>query len=287
MTRVHLTRRGAAIFGLSGVMAALATLTGRAEPVGLASDWAGQKAGRVRLLAGMLTPPGGAAKVYAGVQIVLDKDWKTYWRQPGEAGVPPGFDWAGSTNVADARVLYPVPQRLPEAGMTSLGYKREVVFPVEITPKDPAQPVGLKLAIEYGVCKDICIPAEAKLALTIPAASVPADGGLLAANLARVPTAATGGPTVTAFQADLAGASPKLIIEATFPKGSDGADVLIEVPGGELAPLPVVAGRKGPNGVRFESVFATTAEAKRFAGKPLLLTLFTAREQAEARAQVP
>ena len=289
------TRRGVATFGLGGVLATLAVVTGRAEPVGLASEWAGQKTGRVRLIAGLVAPrDGGPARYLAGVQIALEKDWKTYWRQPGEAGVPPSFDWAGSTNVAGIRVLYPTPQRLPEAGMTSLGYKREVVFPVEITPKEAGQPIELKLTVEYGVCKDICIPAEAKLFLKIPTAAIAGENPVIAAYLERVPmpakagaTASSSGPVVADFRAELEGVAPRLIVEAVFPKGSEAADVLIEVPGGELAPLAVVAERKGANRVRFESRFASAADAKRFSGKPLLLTLFSPREQAEARAQVP
>ena len=96
-----------------------------------------------------------------------------------------------------------------------------------------------------------------------------------------------GSPSVTGFKAELIGAAPRLTIDALFPKGSDGADVLIEVPGGELAPFAVVTERKGSDVVRFEARFTSAAEAKRFAGKPLLLTLLSANAQAEALAQVP
>ena len=137
-----MTRRGLAVFGLGSLMSAMTLVTGRADPIGFVTEWTGHKAGRVRLLASTVPASGGArikpAKLYAGVHVKLADGWKTYWRQPGEAGVPPGFDWAGSVNVAEARVLFPVPQRLIEAGM-SLGYKHEVVFPVEITPSDPGQ----------------------------------------------------------------------------------------------------------------------------------------------------
>ena len=292
MTDDRVTRRNFAIWGLGGLAAMAAPRQGVAEPIGLATEWTGQKNGRVRLLASVLDPTGGAsAKLYAGVHIQLTSGWKTYWRQPGEAGVPPSFDWAGSENLGEARVLYPVPHRIVDAGMTSLGYKSEVVFPVEIVPRALDKPVALKLAIEYGVCKDICIPAEARLSLDVPAALAAiadANGALLRAHLAQVPRpTAAGWPSVTGFKAELTGATPRLTIDALFPKGSDGADVLIEVPGGELGPFAVVTGRKGNDVVRFEARFASAAEAKRFVGKPLLLTLLSANAQAEARAQVP
>jgi DsbC/DsbD-like thiol-disulfide interchange protein len=292
MTRFWVTRRDAAVLGLGGLAAMIARRTALAEPVGLATEWTGQKNGRVRLMASRLVSTNGAAaKLYASVHIQLTSGWKTYWRQPGEAGVPPSFDWAGSDNLAEARVLYPAPQRLADAGMTSLGYKSEIVFPVEITARAPDQPITLKLAIEYGVCKDICIPVEAKLSLVVSAGlATIADSNstLLSAHLARVPgPVAPGSPSVTGFKAELTGATPRLTIDALFPKGSDGADVLIEVPGGELAPFAVITERKGKDAVRFEARFASIAEAQRFAGKPLLLTLLSANAQAEARAQMP
>ena len=292
MTQFPVTRRGAATLGLGGLMAIMARRPAMAEPVGLATEWTGQTNGRVRLIACALASPAGApAKLYAGVHIQLASGWKTYWRQPGEAGVPPSFDWAGSDNLAEARVLYPVPQRLADAGMTSLGYKSEVVFPVEIIPRAPGQPIALKLALEYGVCKDICIPVEAQLSLTIPTgltALTDPVSALVSAHLARVPRpTGPGSPSLTGFKVDLTGPTPRLTIDAHFPLGSEGADVLIEIPGGELAPYAVVTERTGKDVVRFEARFASAAEAQRFAGKPLLLTLFSANAHAEARAQVP
>ncbi len=132
------------------VLVAAATST-RAELVG--SAWAEQHASRVRLVAGGAKAAGGPS--LAGLQIVLDEGWKTYWRLPGDAGVPPTFDWAGSSNVAAITVLYPAPQRMPEAGGVAVGYKQSVLLPIEVTPQDPAKPVALKLALEFGVCREI------------------------------------------------------------------------------------------------------------------------------------
>ncbi len=119
--------------------------------------------------------------------------WKTYWRNPGDAGgVPPYFDWAGSENLAGAKVLFPAPSRLKDASGDSVGYKKVVVLPVEVTAKDPAKPVTFKLAMEFGVCREICVPAEAKLSLAMPAAGVPLPAVLAAASnwcRARPPTA--------------------------------------------------------------------------------------------------
>ena len=113
-------------------------------PANLASPWVELHAARVRLLAG--APAVKSAKSYlAGVEITLAEGWKTYWRTPGDAGVPPLFDWTGSTNVAAIKVRYPAPHRMQEPGAETIGYKSAVIFPVEVVPSDPSKPVGLKL----------------------------------------------------------------------------------------------------------------------------------------------
>ena len=102
----------------------------------------------------------------AGVELQLPEGWKTYWRFPGEAGgVPPSFDWSKSTNLESAQVLYPAPKRFTDKAGDTIGYKGTVVFPVRLKPKDAVEADRPASRSHYGVCKDICIPAEAELAL--------------------------------------------------------------------------------------------------------------------------
>jgi len=148
-----------------------------------ASPWVEGHRSRVRLVAGALDQ-----KVFlAGAEIRLDPGFKTYWRNPGEAGLPPSFDWSKSTNVASVEVLWPAPSRSEDAGGVSYGYHGQVLFPLRVRPQDPAMPVNLALEIEYGVCKDICIPAEAQLSLQLSASASPATQALIEAALASVP----------------------------------------------------------------------------------------------------
>src|SRR5262245_29832388 len=92
-----------------------------AKDADAASPWVELHASRARLIA---SPAGtaGAARL-AGLEIAMQDGWKTYWRMPGDAGVPPTFDWSGSVNAADIKVLYPAPTRMPEAGGEVVGYK--------------------------------------------------------------------------------------------------------------------------------------------------------------------
>jgi DsbC/DsbD-like thiol-disulfide interchange protein len=143
-----------------GVLAAAMTAAGAAFAAD-ASPWSQGFHSRVRLIAGGEAGP----ERLAGIEIVLDDGFKTYWRNPGDAGLPPRFDWSGSSNAAAIDLRWPYPSRRDDAGGVTYGYGERVVLPVRVTPADPAKPVQLKLSLDYGVCKDICIPAHAELAL--------------------------------------------------------------------------------------------------------------------------
>lgn len=104
----------------------------------------------------------------AGLLIDLKPGWKTYWRAPGEAGIPPRFDWAGSRNVRSLRTVWPTPHVMDQNGMTSIGYPGDVVIPLEIRPENTTGDVLLQARMELGICKDICVPATLSFAGTLP-----------------------------------------------------------------------------------------------------------------------
>lgn len=104
----------------------------------------------------------------AGLRITLAEGWKTYWRAPGDAGIPPAFDWAGSDNIAEVRFHWPVPEVMHANGMTTLVYSREVILPMEVIAVDPDAPIGLVAEVRLGVCQDICVPVEAAFSGHLP-----------------------------------------------------------------------------------------------------------------------
>ncbi|WP_240793973.1 protein-disulfide reductase DsbD domain-containing protein [Pseudorhodobacter turbinis] len=106
-------------------------------------------------------------------QMTLLEGWKTYWRAPGDAGIPPQFDWSGSQNVKSVRFHWPRPSVLAVGGMQTFGYNRELVLPVEVVPQDPSLPVALKASVDLGVCSDICVPATFNVAGLLPQPGVP------------------------------------------------------------------------------------------------------------------
>jgi DsbC/DsbD-like thiol-disulfide interchange protein len=248
----------------------------------LSTPWSQQHESRVRLIAG---PAAKDGVFVAGVEISMSDGWKTYWRMPGDSGVPPNFNWSGSTNVASVKVLYPAPQRLPEATGIAVGYKSSVLFPVHVTPKDAAKPVVLKLALEYGICREICIPAETTLAIDIGPGGSGALPAELTAALDRVPRPQASrrktDPELKGVSVQATGRGERLSVEARFPQGPGGADLLIEAPDGLYIPLPVKASEGAGGIVRFTADL-TPDLAHDLKGKALTLTLIGDRGATEA-----
>lgn len=100
----------------------------------------------------------------AALRIDLDPGWKTYWRAPGAAGIPPDFDWSGSRNIAGVQVHWPTPKVFQQGAMRSIGYEDGVVIPLEVRAADPDRPIDLSLDLDLGICREICIPHNARLA---------------------------------------------------------------------------------------------------------------------------
>jgi DsbC/DsbD-like thiol-disulfide interchange protein len=164
-----LLRRGALPFAL--FLLAAPALAADA----FSTDWARAGKSDARLVAG-----GGAL---AGFEIRLAPNAITYWREPGEAGVPPTFDFSGSDNIATVEPLFPAPKRIREPdGSEAFGYESDVVIPLKIEPRDPTKPVTLKLDASYAVCEKLCLPARAKLTLTLPSAASPYASAVEAAR---------------------------------------------------------------------------------------------------------
>lgn len=148
------------------------------------TTWDGDARSGVRMIAG--ARPAGAPHLRAGVEIRLARGWHTYWRYPGDAGVPPQFNFAGSSNVKQVDVLWPAPERKVDSGGTSIGYSADVVFPLRVVPQEAGKPVALRLRLQYAICEKLCVPAEARSDLTLASGRASRDGALAAAE-GRVP----------------------------------------------------------------------------------------------------
>lgn len=171
----------------AAVAALLAFLIG-SEARAQASPWTASERGAVRLVSAA-TATGNAGTLTLGLEFALNPGWKTYWRVPGESGMPPRFDWIGSANVAAATVEWPSPMRFEIAGMQSYGYEGRVVLPIRIDLVEPGQAATLRLHLRYAICREVCVPEEARLALDLPAGrpGISPHARAIAAFAARAP----------------------------------------------------------------------------------------------------
>lgn len=244
---------------------------------GAVSAWSKGFNSEARLVAGRPVP---GAPLHAGVQLKFPAGWKTYWRMPGDAGgIPPEFDWSGSENLSTAEVLYPAPERLIDKAGNTIGYKDEVTFPVAVTAKDAAAPVVLKLKAAYGICKDICIPAETELELTVPPDVGPS--AIVADALEKVPRSkaeAGKDPTLVATRIDKTDGKAVLTLEVADGAGGEG-DAFIEGPAGIFVPVPErVSSQDGRTTYRAD----ITESIADLSGKEIRVTMTAPAGQSEA-----
>ena len=187
-------------------MATIASLAHSGEAWGASSAPFRSDQVTARLLVAEDSVPAGSAELSAGFEVVLADGWKTYWRSPGEVGLPPNLDWTASENVADVELMYPVPKRFHAFGIDQIGYEGEVVYPLRIKLERPGEPAKLRAATTILVCAEVCIPEVFDLAVDLPA-----SGGLDREAAARIASFA-----------------------ATVPSGSD-AEILANLEPAEIA----------------------------------------------------
>jgi DsbC/DsbD-like thiol-disulfide interchange protein len=204
-----------------------------------ASAWDGDKRAAVRLVSGGTKVEHGQATLRAGVEIRLAPGWKTYWRYPGDSGIPPQFDFAQSENVKAVHLSWPAPERIAEADGIIIGYRNNVVFPLRIEPKDASQPVMLRLNLDYAICEKVCIPAQAKAELSIKGGGT-AEAAIAASEKTvprALPLGAEAPLSVRAVRRDEGAKPARVLVDIAAPEGSPVA-VFAEGPTQDWA-LPV------------------------------------------------
>ena len=195
-----------------------------------ASAWESGPKAEARLIAAT-TAVGELEEIPLGVEVKLQPGWKTYWRSPGDAGIPPQVDFAGSANVASTAFRWPAPARFQYYDLETFGYSNEVVFPVDVTVERPGEPVALRARIDLLICDDVCIPHTLNVSLDLPGGpAAPSDHtNLINQYRVRVPGDGSG-VGLTFEAAAVSGSNIKPLIEVAF-RGSVpfvSPDILIE-----------------------------------------------------------
>ncbi|MDO8876070.1 MAG: protein-disulfide reductase DsbD family protein [Pseudolabrys sp.] len=241
-----------------------------------ASAWSQDSKSAIRLIAGANKADDTAFR--AGIEVKLQPGWHTYWRYPGDSGLPPRFDFSGSDNVKTAKVRYPAPSLFSDGAGNSIGYSGTVIFPVQVVPGQAGKPVTLRLKLEYAVCEKLCVPAEGRAELPVGTGPSANEASLAAAE-AQVPVPASTAdlelsvrrvndapkPLVAVDLKTLGGKAATIFVEGPnpewalpIPKPAQGAPPGRQHFGFELDGLPPGVSPKGP----FELTFTVVEDGR-------------------------
>lgn len=128
------------------------------------SDWAENEGGRMRIV---LSQPDATGKRQGALEIEPKQGWITYWREPGDAGIPPQLASDPGSPYTISALRFPVPKRIDTGDITDIGYDGPVVLPftLEAATADASDPLVATAFI--GICRNICIPFQANFTLPL------------------------------------------------------------------------------------------------------------------------
>lgn len=240
----------------------------------------------IQLLAGQAHPEG-----LAGLEIQLAPGWKTYWRNPGDAGIPPTFDWSRSENLREVTVLWPAPSRYDQEGASSAVYHDQVVLPLKISAIDPSKPVKLALGLDYAACKTICVPAKGSANVVLsPGATTQGQGSAeIEQALKQVPVTREIGATaplaIKQVRLDTTTTPARLTIEVNAPSASA---LFVEGPMKWYLPMPEPADKADKaNPQSFVLPLEGLPKGATLAGNELRFTLSTGEAGVESLYRLP
>jgi DsbC/DsbD-like thiol-disulfide interchange protein len=209
------------------------------------SAWAEAEGGRMRLVA--LAPDAGG-KIRAGLQIEPKPGWITYWREPGNSGIPPQITVAPESGITLTAIRYPVPKHLVDGKIDDIAYDAPVSLPLTFSAKNASGSLELKASAFIGICKDICIPFQAEFSLPIAAAnqSRPEEEAILKNAEASLPEKPSSQFKVIShkFSEDM----KELWLQVALPDGGDTApEVILTGPNGYVFTRKLMSKRDGKN----------------------------------------
>jgi len=214
------------------------------------SPWSEDIRSAIRLVAG--SNKADDAVLRAGIEFKLRPGWKTYWRYPGDSGVPPHFDFSGSENLKTADVRYPAPHLLIDETGQSLGYKDTIIFPVVVSPQQVGKPVRLRVKVDYAICEKLCVPAEGLAELTLQTGDSKHNPALTTAET-RVPKHVAAAQLGLTAKRVNTGAKSSVIVELGAPTGKS-VELFVEGPTPQWA-LPIPKPVKSPPAGRAQFSF--------------------------------
>jgi thiol:disulfide interchange protein DsbD len=197
--------------------------------------------------------PGGKFKL--GIKFDIMPGWHTYYKEPGDSGMPPSFDFEMPAGFKNGPIIWPKPHKTVDAGLVAYGYQNTVLHGCEITaPADlkEGDKITLKVKTKYLVCKDVCLPGKAELEITLPV--VKSAGKSTQAPLFDALGAGFNDPVSTLSLSSDDGHNAGVAAAPAATGGTGGAEV------GSPAPPGATAGSAGKFSVLDEKIAVPAAE---------------------------
>lgn len=211
------------------------------------SEWVIVQGGAVRLVRASEANADGMYR--AGVEFRLEEGWHTYWRYPGEAGIPTEANFGSSVNLRSAELLFPAPETYSDGFSTSLVYKERVLLPLLVERTDETRPTIVNATLNFGICKDICVPGEADLSLMLPVNSLKDDDAdkLINDAFASLPIGIGDMPSqFSKLEVTGTGKDRLVTFVAEVPRGEKQPELFVEGPAGSYHGVPkLVSVKKG------------------------------------------
>jgi DsbC/DsbD-like thiol-disulfide interchange protein len=207
------------------------------------SAWSTNEGGRMRLV---VLPPDATGKIRGALQIEPKPGWITYWKEPGDTGIPPQISFGAAPDISLDRLSYPVPKRIDNGALRDIGYDQPVALPFELTARDPTKPITLTASAFIGLCRNICIPFQAEFTLPIgPTNGTPAEEAMIIARAeALLPEPPSESFAVTHYVMTQGGDVLRLTLQ--LPEGApNGVQVIVSGPQGHVLLDGINAQRTG------------------------------------------
>lgn len=197
---------------------------GVTSAIAASSQWSETQGGSVRFVTA--GKPDADGMLRGALQVDLKPGWKTYWRDPGDSGVPPQISLSGAS--LDG-ISFPAPQRFEEGGSSLTGYEAPISFAVRMKPANAGDPGEITANVFLGICQSICIPLQAKLTVDAGAdADNSADGAIVSQAFDALPAPAKAGFRVASAERG----EKSFTVEAELPDPAAKATLFVAAPEG-------------------------------------------------------
>ncbi|MFD1745578.1 protein-disulfide reductase DsbD domain-containing protein [Rhizobium helianthi] len=194
------------------------------------TPWAHNEGGRMRIIT---LPPEPDGTIRGALQIEPENGWITYWREPGEAGIPPQITFPPESGVTLAAMHFPAPKEFVDGDVRDLGYDHPVALPFTVKAGGTPLPSSLTTSAFIGLCRNICIPFQADFQLNLRASRLPLEENLILDEaMRRLPEPPSPEFSVRSAQIDSAGATLDLRLD--LPDHQAEPKIIVVAPEGHV-----------------------------------------------------